>query len=63
MSEDAVSRATGIYDLLAQWRRKLASESTNTPLRVIEMLAANPSSPPRAWLIIKTCFHYGAARD
>jgi Fic family protein len=42
MSEDAVSRATRINELLAQWRRKLASESTNTPLRVIEMLAANP---------------------
>jgi Fic family protein len=42
MSEDAVSRATRINDLLAQWRRKLASESTNTPLRVIEILAANP---------------------
>jgi Fic family protein len=42
LSEDAVSRATRIHDLLAQWRRKLASESTNTALRVIEMLAANP---------------------
>ena len=42
LSEDAVSRATRINDLLAQWRRKLASESTNTPLRVIEILAANP---------------------
>jgi Fic family protein len=42
MSEDAVSRATRINDLLAQWRRKLAGESTNTPLRVIELLAANP---------------------
>ena len=42
MSEDAVSRATRINDLLAQWRRKLASESTNTPLRVIDLLAANP---------------------
>jgi Fic family protein len=42
MSEDAVSRATRINDLLAEWRRKLASESTNTPLRVIDLLAANP---------------------
>jgi Fic family protein len=43
MSEDAVSRATRINDLLAEWRRKLASESTNTPLKVIDLLAANPS--------------------
>ena len=42
MSEDAVSRATRINDLLAEWRRKLASESTNTPLRVVELLATNP---------------------
>jgi Fic family protein len=42
MSEDAVSRATRINDLLIQWRIKLASESTNTPLRVIELLSANP---------------------
>ncbi len=42
MSEDAVSRATSINDLLDEWRRKLAGESTNTPLRVIDLLAANP---------------------
>ena len=42
MSEDAVSRATRINDLLAEWRRKLASESTNTPLKVVELLATNP---------------------
>jgi Fic family protein len=42
MSEDAVSRATRINDLLAEWRRKLASESTNTPLRAIDLLAENP---------------------
>jgi Fic family protein len=42
MSEDAVSRATRINDLLVEWRRKLASESTNTPLRVVELLATNP---------------------
>jgi hypothetical protein len=42
MSEDAVSRATRINDLLAEGRRKLASESTNTPLRVIDLLAADP---------------------
>ncbi len=42
MSEDAVSRATRINDLLAEWRSRLANESTNTPLRVVELLSANP---------------------
>lgn len=42
MSEDGVCRATRINDLLAEWRKKLAGESTNTPLRVVELLAANP---------------------
>ena len=42
MSEDALSRATRINDLLAQWRGKLAGESTSTPLRVVELLSANP---------------------
>jgi Fic family protein len=42
MSEDALSRATRINDLLAQWRAKLAGESTSTPLRVVELLSANP---------------------
>jgi hypothetical protein len=34
MSEDALSRATRINDLLAQGQNKLAGHSTNTPLRV-----------------------------
>lgn len=42
MSEDALSRATRINDLLVQWRSGLAGQSTNTPLRVIDLLAANP---------------------
>ena len=42
MSADAISRTTRIHDLLAGWRGKLAGESTNTPLKLIEMLAANP---------------------
>jgi Fic family protein len=42
MSEDAVSRTTRINDLLAEWRKKVAGESTSTPLRVIELLASNP---------------------
>ena len=42
ISEDALSRATRINDLLAGWRTKLAGHSTNTPLRVVDLLAANP---------------------
>lgn len=42
MSEDALSRATRINDLLGEWRAKLAGQPTNTPLRVIDLLAANP---------------------
>src|SRR6185437_6844407 len=42
MSEDALSRATRINDLLAEWRGRLAGQSTNAPLRVVELLAANP---------------------
>lgn len=42
MSEDALSRATRINDLLAEWRGRLAGQSTNAPLRVVDLLAANP---------------------
>ena len=42
MSEDALSRATRINDLLTRWRGEMAGESTKTPLRVVEMLGANP---------------------
>lgn len=42
MSEDALDRATRINDLLARWRNKVAGLSTNTPLRVVDILAANP---------------------
>jgi Fic family protein len=42
MSEDAVSRATRINDIVAQWQKMLAGESTNTPLRIVDLLAANP---------------------
>ena len=42
MSEDALNRATRINNLLAEWRGKLAGQSTNTPLRVVGLLAANP---------------------
>jgi len=42
MSEDALNRATRINHLLAEWRTKLAGHSTNTPLRVLDLLAGNP---------------------
>jgi len=41
-SEDALSRATRINDLLAGWQGKIAGHSTSTPLRVIDLLATNP---------------------
>ena len=41
-SEDALSRAARINQMLTQWQKKVAGESTSTPLRVIELLAANP---------------------
>ncbi len=42
MSEDASSRASRINTKLADWQKKAAGHSTNTPLRVLELLAANP---------------------
>ena len=42
MSEDALNRATRINNLLAEWRGKLAGRSTTTPIRVLDLLAANP---------------------
>lgn len=42
MSEDALSRATRINDLLAEWHSKMAGHSTNTPIRVLALLAENP---------------------
>ena len=42
MSEDALSRATRINGLLAEWQRKVSGESSSNPLRVIELLGANP---------------------
>ena len=40
MSEDALSRATRINDVVAQWRKKLAGEPN--ALQIIELLSANP---------------------
>ncbi len=42
MSEDALRRVTRINDLLMKWRGEMAGASTKVPLRVVEMLAANP---------------------
>jgi len=42
MSEDALNRATRINKLLGQWQRKVSGESSNKPLRVVELLGANP---------------------
>lgn len=38
-----IANGTRINDLLGAWRAKLAGHSTNTPMRVIDLLAANPS--------------------
>jgi Fic family protein len=42
MSEDALSRAARINAKLAEWQKDVAGESTKTPLRVVELLGANP---------------------
>lgn len=42
MSEDALSRAMRVNGLLAEWQRKVPRESSNNPLRVLELLGANP---------------------
>jgi len=42
MSEDALSRATRINKLLAQWQKRVSGESSNNPLRMVEMLGTNP---------------------
>jgi len=42
MSEDALSRATRINALLGEWRGRLAGLSTNSPLRVVDLIAVNP---------------------
>ncbi len=37
-----MSRAFQINELLAQWQKRVAGDSTNTPLHVAELLGANP---------------------
>ncbi len=41
-AQDALSRASRINQILAQWQRLVTGESTNTPLRIVDLLAANP---------------------
>ena len=41
-SEDALNRAARINRMLAEWQKAVAGESTNTPLRIVELLGANP---------------------
>jgi cell filamentation protein, protein adenylyltransferase len=42
MSEDALNRAKRINQLLDHWQKKVSGESSSNPLRVIEVLGANP---------------------
>jgi len=42
MSEDALSRAARMNNLLIGWQRRVAGDSTNAPLRLVDLLAANP---------------------
>jgi len=42
MSEDALNRATRINGLLAEWQKKVSGESSSNPMRVVELLGANP---------------------
>jgi Fic family protein len=42
MSEDALSRAMRINKLLAEWQKSVSGESSNNPLRIVELLGANP---------------------
>jgi len=42
MSEDALNRAMRINGLLAEWQKKVSGESSSNPLRVVELLGANP---------------------
>lgn len=42
MSEDALTRATRINQLLARWQKAVSGESSKAPLRVVELLGSNP---------------------
>ena len=42
MSEDALGRAARINRLLARWHRAVSGESSKVPLRVVDIVGANP---------------------
>lgn len=42
MSEDGLRRAGRINAKLAEWHRQVAGESSKTPMRIVELLGANP---------------------
>ena len=42
MSEDALSRTSRIHALVAQWRQRLSGETSQTPVRILDLLLANP---------------------
>jgi Fic family protein len=42
LPEDALNRAGRMNAKLAEWQKQVAGESTNAPLRVVELLASNP---------------------
>jgi len=42
MSEDALHRAARINEKLIEWQKLVAGDSTNVPLRVVELLSVNP---------------------
>jgi Fic family protein len=42
MSEDALNRAMRINRLLSEWQKEVSGESSSNPLRVVELLGANP---------------------
>jgi Fic family protein len=46
-SEDALSRAERINQLLAGWRDKFAGGGSRAPLQLIDLLGANPFLTPR----------------
>jgi Fic family protein len=46
-SEDALSRAERINQLLAGWRDKFAGGGSRVPLQIIDLLGANPFLTPR----------------
>jgi hypothetical protein len=54
MSEDALNRATRINELLAKWQKKVSGESTDNPLRIVELLGSNPFIMIKASMLVLT---------